>query len=106
MTFFTLSISCNFVFYLFWTGTLHYYVTLTLQHVVYICNVFYSYLDCGSLSVFNGYLNTSETYYNTVVSITCYYGYRHESESTTRCQANGEWTSSDMCEIVGRCILQ
>ncbi|KAK3796935.1 hypothetical protein RRG08_032239 [Elysia crispata] len=62
-------------------------------------------VQCPELVIANGFVNTSERYFATEVSISCISPYRLDGPSTRICNANGDWEGVEPQCIKVECSL-
>jgi len=54
---------------------------------------------CDGLSLWYGFLNTTQTAVGTTVKVTCAEGYMLIGQSVVRCQGDGTWSDVPTCEF-------
>ncbi|XP_052259365.1 sushi, von Willebrand factor type A, EGF and pentraxin domain-containing protein 1-like [Dreissena polymorpha] len=55
-------------------------------------------IDCGDPTPSKGLVNSSKTTVNTVVRVSCEYGYTLSGESVITCLRNGTWSGKSICD--------
>ncbi|XP_045179635.2 deleted in malignant brain tumors 1 protein-like [Mercenaria mercenaria] len=56
--------------------------------------------DCGDPTPQNGFINSTYTYYGTVVKVTCNEGYRLVGNSVIKCELNNHWSDLSTCNLI------
>ncbi|KAL4219781.1 scavenger receptor [Mactra antiquata] len=56
--------------------------------------------NCGDPTPLNGYINSTQTKYGSVVEIGCEIGYRLEGNKTVVCELNGSWNDRPYCQYI------
>lgn len=59
-------------------------------------------LDCGDPKPTSGSVNSSQTTYASVVSVTCDKGFSLNGAAVIRCKADGTWSGDPTCTLIGK----
>ncbi|KAL4219782.1 hypothetical protein ACF0H5_020194 [Mactra antiquata] len=85
--------------YLEGTGTLR--LTCNNETKTWITEEECQEYHCGDPTPFNGFINSTQTSYGSVVEIDCEVGYRLEGNKTIVCELNGSWNDRPYCQYIG-----